>query len=205
MSKRKQRIKTTMTRFATLFALIVALFGQLTFAQPICDFAPYSSTPLLSYTKNNGSLYTSWSAGSRNWEMINTSNIGNPVGSPYVLHTNPGSGTGSQSPQWLISQQIAGFNWMYNEMQWSFWFGRRANNGQNGGNQDRSSVWLYINNNTNLTNINFIEGIRLTWHHHNNSDAMQLVEVHNGSEHIIADFILLTNLCDYEWGTTVIV
>jgi len=194
-----------MTRIAALLTLSVALFASTLFAQPVCDITTYSSTPSLTYTKNNGAVYNTWTSGSRNWEIINTSNIANPTSSPYVLHTNPGSGNGSQSPQWLISQQITGFNWQYNEMQWSFWFGRRANNGQNGGNQDRSTVWLYINNNTGITNLTGLEGIRLTWHHNNNTDAMQLVEVYGGVEHIIADFVLLANLCNYEWGTTVVV
>ncbi len=187
---------------ALLFAVLAA--SSMT-AQPLCDFSTTASTPLYGYTSNSGAAYTTWTPGSMNWEITTSSGIGIPAAGTRVLHTNPGSGTGSQSPQWLISQQISGFNWRYNEMQWSFWFGRRANNGQNGGSQDRSSVWLYVNNNTNLTNLTGLEGIRLTWHHNGNADGMQLVEVHGGVEHIISDFVMLTNLSDYQWGATVIV
>ncbi len=194
-----------MKHIATLAAVCILHCAWNAQAQPICDFLAGSNVPVLSYTDNLGAPYTTWTPGSQNWEIINTSTIGNPVGSPYVLHTNPVNGTGGQSPQWLTSQLLTGFSWQYNELQWSFWFGRRANNGQNGGNQDRSTIWLYVNRATELLNFTGLEGIRLTWHHNSNTDAIQLVEVYGGVEHIIADFDILVNLNNYEWGTAVVV
>ncbi len=196
-----------MKQFAFSIILFAALLsGTSAIAQPICDFSQYSPTPYLqTWTDNNGNAYSTWAAGSQNWEIIPSNIKTPPVPKPYVLHTNPGNGAGSQSPQWLISQQIQGFYFLYNELQWTFWMGRRANNGQNGGNQDRSTVWLYVNNNTSLTNLTGLEGIRVTWHHNSNKDAVQLVEVYGGVEHIIGDFVLLDNLSNYEWGCTFVI
>jgi type IX secretion system substrate protein len=195
---------SVMKSFVTILTVLTGMIiiGNVS-AQPICDFQTYQSTPTLSWYDNNGSLYTTWAANSNNWDIINTSSIGNPVGFPYVLHTNPGKGNGGQSPQWLISAPMTGFEWQYNELQWTFWWGRRANNGQNGGNRDRSTVWLYINRAIDIDNLTGLEGIRLTWHHNNNKDNIQLVEVHGGVEYVLADTVFLDNLANYEWGSTI--
>ncbi len=170
-----------------------------------CDFNTYSSTPSLSYYRNDGTAYNTWSSGANNWEIVNTSSVGAPTGSPYVLHTNPSLIAGS--PQWLTSDVlISAFNWQYNEMQWSFWMGRRSFLGFNGFQSDRNSVWLFVNRSTNLTTLAGLEGIRLTWHHDFGSDEIELVEVYGNSEHVIAGFTLLPNtLTDTEWGTTVVI
>jgi hypothetical protein len=198
-----------MKSLATTLTLLCAAFviSHTAISQPVCDFTAISPTAQLQwYANGSGTPYSPWTPGSQNWEIDSSSTIGTPptpVPRPFVLHTNPGGGNGSQSPQWLISEPMTGFSWQYNELQWTFWFGRRANNGQNGGNQDRSTVWLYVNRSTDLTNLTGLEGVRVTWHHNNNEDAIQLVEVHGGVEYVIDDTTFLANLNDYEWGTTI--
>src|SRR5512145_615355 len=104
--------------------ILTTLCGTIAYGQ-ICDFNTYSSTPTLSYHKNDGGAYTTWTPGSNNWEIVNTSQVGSPTGSPYVLHFNPG--LLASSPQWLTSDNLVGmFNWQFNEMQWSFWIGRSS-------------------------------------------------------------------------------
>jgi hypothetical protein len=193
-----------MKKIAAIFVLFgVFLFGANAIAQPICDFATSQTTPTFTYYDNNNNAYSTWSAGSQNWDIVQ-STIKNP-NAPYpnVLHTN---GRQGKSPQWLTSQLLINiFPWQYNSMQWSWWFGRRANNGQNGGNQDRSYVWLYVNSATNLDAYGTpgFEGIAVYWHHDSNVDAIRLSEIYGGVEHPLGNFTLLDNLSDYQWGTTV--
>ncbi len=188
---------------ATIFFLLIVTIAAVAPAQPVCDFSSLSTAPSLSYTRNNGTAYTTFTPGSRNWEII-SSGIANPSGTPKALHTNP-SNT-SSSPQYLVSQAFAGFDFQYNQLTWSFWMGRRADNGSTGGSSDRSTVWLYLNRNTSLTNFTGLEGIRLTWYHYYGYAKIQLVEVYGGTEHIIAWFYFLpNNPCGNDWGSTFVV
>lgn len=192
-----------------LIPVVVILLAATSFAQPVCDFLNTQNNPTMSWTRNGGYAYTTWSAGSHNWEIINNSGVGTPTGSPYVLHTN-GNSTYYYTTQYLVSQQFTGFHWNFNEIQWTFWFGRRQDcSGYNGEYYDASTVWLYLNRNTSITNTSNLEGIRMTWYHAGQcsiDDRIQFVEVYGNTEHLIADFRLLpTNLCCREWGTTVMV
>src|SRR5512145_3239165 len=98
-----------MKRYTLLTALLLTVLAtRASMAQPVCDFSTSASSPMLSYTNNVGIPYTTWTPGSTNWEITTNSGIGSPVAGTSVLHTNPDNGTGSQSPQWLLSQNISG-------------------------------------------------------------------------------------------------
>jgi hypothetical protein len=195
-----------MKHIATLAAVCILHCAWNAQAQPICDFLAGSNVPVLSYTDNLGAPYTTWTPGSQNWEIINTSTIGNPVGSPYVLHTNPVNGTGGQSPQWLTShvadrvflavQRIAMVVLVSDA-------GRTMVRTAAIRTAARSGCMSTAPRNCSISpdwKASALPGIT-TAKHRCNSIGRSI----RGVEHIIADFDILVNLNNYEWGTAVVV